>query len=201
MEFWKELILHLGGAVGIAVVFLAFVKSLIQKWLENIMNTASDKSIAKFSNSLQRKTMAYEMLLQKEFGFYEAAAKFTSSLIVDIQDYTFYSGCSEEQPGQYNIGKAKEVALRIIEGIKHFKGESLLAHTYIPDNINQASTQLISQVQTVLPVMHETIDKAISGNSSMDIITNMRKQEDSILQCCAVLNSQIQVHLRALSKE
>lgn len=200
MDFFKELILHLGGAIGIAVAIVGFMKGLIQKWIENALDNAGEKNVAKYSNGLQRRTMAYEMLLQKEFEFYENAAKFSSELIVDIQDFTYYAGCNEDQADMYDYEKAKEIALKIISSIPQFKRDSLLCHNYIPTNIDEAATLLLRDLQDALPLMRQELALAINGKMDDAHRQGVRKIEEIVLKDCALLNLRIKSHLETISK-
>ena len=105
MEFLKDVLAAVGGGLGIVLFFLAFGKGIIEKWVDTTIEKTAEKSLAKYANALERRTKAYEMLLEKEFSFFETASAFVSSLVVDIQDFSYYLGVDEEHPGEVNLEK------------------------------------------------------------------------------------------------
>lgn len=199
--FIVQLISAIGGGIGIALIILKLCKSFIQKSLETAIETVSEKSIAKYSNILQRRTTAFELLLNKELDFYNGTSGILSELIVNIQDFTYYLGVSKKHSDTHDYSKAKETALEIVECIPKFKRDVLMAHTYIPDNIHDACSKLISDLQDNLPCMHSELKSALVDENAILDGEQIRKNEETILMDCAVINTRIKMRLEELSKE
>lgn len=199
--FVLQLISAVGGGIGISLIILKFAKGLVQKSFETAIEAVAEKSMAKYSNLLQRRTTAYELLLEKEIDFYNKASSILSELIVDIQDFTFHLGVSKDHPDMYDYKRAKETALKILKCIPEFKKDSLMAHTYIPDNIDDACIKLIHNLQAITPCMYKEL-KAIRTEENAVIDGNkIRKNEELILMDCALINTRIKNRLEELSKE
>ena len=77
MDFIKDLIMAVGGAVGILLIIAVFCKGIIEKWIENKLITISQKVTLKYSDKLSRHTRAYEMLQDKEFVFYDQTSTYS----------------------------------------------------------------------------------------------------------------------------
>lgn len=161
-EFVLQLVAAVGGGIGIALILLRLTKGLFQKSFESAIDTAAQKTISKYSNVLQRKTRAYEILLEKEFSFYEVTSDLLSDLIVDIQDFSFDMGVSPDCMDSHDYNKAKETALKVIRFIPKFKKATLLAHTYLPEQIDSVCTNLISDLQKSLNLFHGEVKSALT---------------------------------------
>ena len=200
-EFVLQLVAAVGGGIGIALILLRLVKGLFQKSFESAIDTAAQKTISKYSNVLQRKTRAYEILLEKEFSFYEVTSDLLSDLIVDIQDFSFDMGVSPDCMDSHDYNKAKETALKVIRFIPKFKKATLLAHTYLPEQIDSVCTNLISDLQKSLNLFHGEVKSALTED---DYIVNKKailENEKNILMDCARINGNIKLRLQELSQD
>ena len=200
-EFVLQLVAAVGGGIGIALILLRLAKGLFQKSFESAIDTAAQKTISKYCNVLQRKTRAYEILLEKEFSFYEVASDLLSDLIVDIQDFSFDMGVSPDCMDSHDYNKAKETALKVIRFIPKFKKATLLAHTYLPEQIDSVCTNLISDLQKSLNLFHGEVKSALTED---DYIVNKRailENEKNILMDCARINGNIILRIQELSQD
>lgn len=200
-DFILELIAAVGGALGMTLIFLRFSKGIIQKWVETTIQTTAKKSLSKYSNTLERRTKAYEMLLEKEFAFYESASSFTSDLVVNIQDFSYYLGISNDHPGEANLAQAKEVGLAIMRSVPEFKRDVLLTETYIPDEIREASTKLLHDLQEYIPFMYEALKSSVDDILDSESIKKITDNEKETLMNCALLSTRIKMRLEKLSEE
>ena len=85
--FLKDLLIELGGTISIIITCLVFLKNILKKYINTIIETSADKSIEKIKNKYSRTLTAYEILLKKEFEYYEKKDCIFADLIVDIQDF------------------------------------------------------------------------------------------------------------------
>lgn len=201
MEFLKEVLAAVGGGLGIVLFFLAFGKGIIEKLVDTTIEKTAEKSLAKYANTLERRTKAYEMLLEKEFSFFETASAFVSSLVVDIHDFSYYLGVDEEHPGEANLEKAKEIALRILKSIPTFKHESLLAGAYLTEEVHSASVKIISDLQKAVPLFYDALKISVDGVLDADTIKQIAHNKELTLLNCALLTTKIKVRLEKLSEE
>jgi hypothetical protein len=89
-NFLTTLFSTLGGAVGTVIILLTFGKQVVLKGLEVKLKQGADKNVQILSNKLDRKTRAFQLLLDNEMKFYESIGSYLADLIVDIQDFIFY---------------------------------------------------------------------------------------------------------------
>lgn len=201
MDFIKEVVAAIGSALSVIFILLAIFRGVINKWIETTIEKTAEKSLAKYSNILERRTKAYEMLLEKEFKFFESASNFVSELVVDIQDFSYYLGIDDEHPAQPNLEKAKEVALRILKRIPEFKRDSLLSEAYLSEDVRLASVKIIHDIQEAAPLMYDAMKMSVDDVLDADAIKKITEVEKVTLMNCALLSTRIKFRLVELSKE
>ena len=145
--FFKDLLIELGGTISIIIACLLFFKNVLKKYIDTIIESSADKSIEKLKNKYSRTLTAYDILLKKEFEYYEKIDCIFADLIVDIQDFK----SSTINEFGFDIKKrfdiAKSTGLKLLETIINLKKFSLLYQSYIPDNIFNYSMSIIEELQ------------------------------------------------------
>lgn len=145
--FFKDLLIELGGTISIIIACLLFFKNVLKKYIDTIIESSADKSIEKLKNKYSRTLTAYDILLKKEFEYYEKIDCIFADLIVDIQDFK----SSTINEFGFDIEKrfdiAKSTGLKLLETIINLKKFSLLYQSYIPDNIFNYSMSIIEELQ------------------------------------------------------
>ena len=145
--FFKDLLIELGGTISIIIACLLFFKNVLKKYIDTIIESSADKSIEKLKNKYSRTLTAYDILLKKEFEYYEKIDCVFADLIVDIQDFK----SSTINEFGFDIEKrfdiAKSTGLKLLETIINLKKFSLLYQSYIPDNIFNYSMSIIEELQ------------------------------------------------------
>ena len=145
--FFKDLLIELGGTISIIIACLLFFKNVLKKYIDTIIESSADKSIEKLKNKYSRTLSAYDILLKKEFEYYEKIDCIFADLIVDIQDFK----SSTINEFGFDIEKrfdiAKSTGLKLLETIINLKKFSLLYQSYIPDNIFNYSMSIIEELQ------------------------------------------------------
>ena len=145
--FFKDLLIELGGTISIIIACLLFFKNVLKKYIDTIIESSADKSIEKLKNKYSRTLTAYDILLKKEFEYYEKIDCIFADLIVDIQDFK----SSTINEFGFDIKKrfdiAKSTGLKLLETIINLKKFSLLYQSYIPDNIFDYSMSIIGELQ------------------------------------------------------
>ena len=110
-------------------------------------------------------------------------------------------GVSPDCMDSHDYNKAKETALKVIRFIPKFKKATLLAHTYLPEQIDSVCTNLISDLQKSLNLFHGEVKSALTED---DYIVNKRailENEKNILMDCARINGNIILRLQELSQD
>ena len=145
--FFKDLLIELGGTISIIIACLLFFKNILKKYIDTIIESSADKSIEKLKNKYSRTLSAYDILLKKEFEYYEKIDCIFADLIVDIQDFK----SSTINEFGFDIKKrfdiAKSTGLKLLETIINLKKFSLLYQSYIPENIFDYSMSIIEELQ------------------------------------------------------
>lgn len=145
--FFKDLLIELGGTISIIIACLLFFKNILKKYIDTIIESSADKSIEKLKNKYSRTLSAYDILLKKEFEYYEKIDCIFADLIVDIQDFK----SSTINEFGFDIKKrfdiAKSTGLKLLETIINLKKFSLLYQSYIPDTIFDYSMSIIGELQ------------------------------------------------------
>lgn len=201
-NFLTTLFSTLGGAVGTVIILLTFGKQVILKGLEVKLKQGADKNVQILSNKLDRKTRAFQLLLDNEMKFYESIGSYLADLIVDIQDFIFYLRLDETNPlSKFEYESVRDVFGRIAETNKQIKRSLLISQNYIPQIVFDVTTNLISDIQKGFTPMYNIIEQHVSDKE--DVITNeeIKTLKDTILMDCALVNLKIKLRLEDLSKE
>ena len=201
-NFLTTLFSTLGGAVGTVIILLTFGKQVVLKGLEVKLKQGADKNIQILSNKLDRKTRAFQLLLDNEMKFYESIGSYLADLIVDIQDFIFYLGLDETNHlSKFEYESVRDVFGRIAETNKQIKRSLLISQNYIPQIVFDVTTNLISDIQKGFTPMYNIIEQHVSDKE--DVITNeeIKTLKDTILMDCALVNLKIKLRLEDLSKE
>ena len=201
-NFLTTLFSTLGGAVGTVIILLTFGKQVVLKGLEVKLKQGADKNVQILSNKLDRKTRAFQLLLDNEMKFYESIGPYLADLIVDIQDFIFYLGLDETNPlSKFEYESVRDVFGRIVETNKQIKRSLLISQNYIPKIVFDVTTNLISDIQKGFTPMYNIIEQHVSDKE--DVITNeeIKTLKDTILMDCALVNLKIKLRLEDLSKE
>lgn len=201
MDFIKEVLAAVGGALGIVLIILAFGKGLIQKWVETTIEKTAEKSLTKYANVLERRTKAYEMLLEKEFVFFESASEFISNLIIDIHSFSRCLRTFNDDANSMDFEKARETALRIMSNTQVFRRDMLLAQSFIPEEIFSVCGDVLSSLQKSIPLLYMALEISQEDTLEEDIMEQIKQLEDYILTDCATLNVKIKRRLEELSNE
>ena len=122
----------------IGVIFLT--KFFVEKIFESYIVTKKQMKIINFENEINKKTMAYKVLIENELKFYDKYYSFASKMITDIQDVKYNLNNS-------NHKEFKKYTLKILEVIPEIKRELLLYESYCDKNVSDAITGLIEILQ------------------------------------------------------
>ena len=158
--------------------FISIIKRIIEVICDNYFSTRKQKKIIEHENKIQRSTMAYKRLIEKELEFYENYFLYASNLVTDIQDvYYNYEN--------YDVKNLKKYILKVLDVIPKLKKESILYEAYYDSKIGKAITNLIVFLQKDFTEnVEDIIDKKME-NSDVKCIC------DKVLMHMALISSLI----------
>ena len=145
-EWIKELLIAIGGGTTVTVALLTVLKSIVSKIVDKAIDTSFEKSTIKLSNKLERTTKAYEILLRKEFDYYERIDPYMATLVPLVQDFEYWATKSQEDDPDDAKEKYREHILEYLKMIPEIKNDSVLFQPYIPEDIFEAVTVLLSSM-------------------------------------------------------
>ena len=195
MEFWGQLLAAVGGALGITLIIMRMCKSFIVKWVETSIATTAEKSLAKYSDTLNRHTKAYEMILEKEFTFFECANKFTSAVFLGNEDAQHHLGLRKSK--QVNFKLAEHQIKTILKKTVEFKRDILLANPYLPMSISAAASALIDFMDGEYV---QAVEEILSDHDKLDenAKTKFNSIDSHLMYHCAFLNAKISDRVKEL---
>lgn len=179
LNYLNELIAGVGGGVIVFGGILAFAKSIITKYIEALIESESEKSIKKIENKYTRNLSAYEILLKKEFNFYEYSDSIYAELIVRIQDL------SAELQGIYGnvdivrFQNIKSELLYVLKNIPLLKKNLLLNQVYIPKDIYETTSDVVIILQRDVNYLNIEFMKLNDGKEhevNFELVSKLEKE-------------------------
>lgn len=201
MEFLKDLSMAVGGAVGAVLIILVFFKGILQKWIDTTIEKAAEKSLVKYSNTLERKTKAYEMLLEKECSFYERTSQIMSALCKDLAEYSLYSGIGVSITSLIDSNEAAISAERLTKISTNFTQDQMVNSCYIPENISDCCQELVEVLTEMQVVLCQTAISVCENKVTDEDKKSLLQLQDNIDEKCAKLMTMIKFRLIELSDQ
>lgn len=200
MQEWvKELLIAIGGGATVTVALLTVLKSIVSKIVDKAIDTSFEKSTIKLTNKLERTTKAYEILLRKEFDYYEKLDPYMADLVPLVQDLEYWATNAQEGDSHNAKEKYRENMLAYLKMIPEIKNDSVLFQPYIPANVFEAVAVLLNNMQSDLQylsfvgeVLYEKTDGEIDTNKLKDI-------SDKVLLSVALIEIRVKNRLAELS--
>lgn len=160
------------------------------------------KKQKKLDDGLARSKAAYDIILKKEFDYYENADSIYAKLIPGIQDISaaLVNGYPKEYSKESRERITQEEILIYLKSIKELKNLLLMHDIYIPDEVSKASRNVIQLMQSEADFISEELEKLWNGREN-----EMRKEEcqrvsESILFSYATVRFLIKKRLETLAK-
>ena len=147
MEWFKEIIVAIGGGSVALVGILTIFKSLFLKMFETGIESTFEKNLEKYKHQLLRSTRAYEILLEREMRFYERLEPIFAELVPTVQDLLYYMKRDEDVERKVECDMFRVSFGRYTELTKILKNEILIHQSYIPEKIFIVSTAVVKQMQ------------------------------------------------------
>lgn len=154
-EWLGNLLAAIGGGTVVLVGVLTVFKGLLIKLFETGIESSFEKNLEKFKNKLHRSTKAYEILLDREMRFYEKIEPITAELVPLEHDLLYYLQYDENADREQQCEAFREHFKRYCELTKELKNENLVHQSYIPQEIFNAFTSVVKQMQDDMPLWLE----------------------------------------------
>lgn len=144
-----QLIKTYGVNITLIIVFIIgiiyFLKFIIERLIDNILSSKYSKKVVDYENTINRRTMVYKILLEKELEFYSIYFSYASSLVTDIQDvqYNYDNSLTDNE----YLESLRKYILKILELIPKLKHDNLLYECYCDKKIRFEITKLIVMLQ------------------------------------------------------
>lgn len=154
-EWLGDLISAIGGGIVVLVGILTIFKSLIIKFFETGIESSFEKKFEKFKNKLERSTKAYEIILDREMRFYKELEPIIAELIPIEHDLLYYLRYNEESNREKQSDAFKTNFKRYCQLVIELKKSTLIHHSYIPQDIFNAFTSVVKQMQDSMPLWRD----------------------------------------------
>ncbi len=201
IDFLNNLLMSLGGGIAVVIILLTFLKSILNKYIESLIEKSSMKYIEKIKNTFTKNLTAYEILLKKEFDYYEKIYSIYADLIVGIQDFKAEILNEYENEREYRCEMAREEAMKILRSIPELKNYNLLYQAYIPQEIFRITGEAVSKLQDNIDIIRDSL-KSLFDNREIEINKNaVQVLTEEILFTFALTETLIKNRLDNLANE
>lgn len=200
-EWLKSLLAAIGGGSVVLVGVLTVFKKLFIKLFETGIEASFEKNLVKFKNKLDRSTRAYEILLDREMRFYERLEPIVAELVPLVHDLRYYLERHEKNKREIECGKYSERFGRYCELTTTLKNENLVHHSYIPQDVFDAFTGVVKQMQNDIYWWSDMAELLFAGDYERIDYEKCEKIVDLLLMQLALAETRVRVRLQKLSGE
>jgi len=176
------------------------IKKVVSLTIETIFSDNSSKKMQSHINILNRRTMAYEILLKKELEYYENINDFISEIVVLIQDvcwnYSQIDKTSDIKEKEIYRQASADNFKNLLKIIPKTKKDLLVFKNYSVVEITNEHTNLVCYLQENAENITEILKEKYTKKSE-EILKNITNE---VLQLSALLSAVIQVRQRELSE-
>lgn len=199
MQEWIRNLLELVGGISVVVcTTLAFCKGIFEKYIYAQIEKSAEKELEKAKNAFSRSFTAYEILLKKEFEYYESIDKIYAEVIVDVQDVGFNSIENHDVKREIKCENIKEISLRLLQAIKDLKNLNLLYQVYVPVEIFSVTGQVVIAMQDNCELIAKTAVNVFEGKECDE--EKIEEFIKSVLSAIVLSNTLIRNRLETLTK-
>lgn len=174
-EIIREIAIVIGGNTFVLTVFFILFKNFVVKYFENAVKSSFDKNYAKYKNQLERATKAYERILNKEIEFYDEKDSIVAKLIPNINDLFYYLENMKDRKSKDAIDGFKEIYWTNIKLIILLKNEILIHQNYLPQEIFNAYSKVVEQIQSGMKRWLEMAEYISAGNHEKMIMMKLKR--------------------------
>lgn len=185
----------------VIIGLILLIKHIVSKTIDNVLNENSSKKIQLHINQLNRRTIAYELLLKKELLYYENILEFISVVVVSIQDvcwnYKEYGYARNVKDKNKYKSQSIENFQNILRLIPSTKKDNLIYENYSSHDISKIHSNLICYIQDNSEQIVKILGKKKYYVRDYDIMNTISQE---MLEKCALLSTMIHFKHEELSK-
>lgn len=200
-EWLESLLVAIGGGTVVLAGALTIFKGLLVKLFETGIETSFEKNLEKFKNHLDRTTRAYEILMNREMRFYEKLEPITAELVPLVHDLLYCLKYDEDANREGQCEEFKEHFKRYCELIKDLKNENLIHQSYIPQEVFNAFTSVVKQMQDDMPLWFDMAKFLFAGEYDKIDYEKCETTMDTLLMQLAFSETMVRKRLKQLSGE
>lgn len=200
-EWLGSLFTAIGGGTVVLIGTLTIFKSLIIKLFETGIESSFEKNLEKFKNNLERSTRAYEIILDREMRFYKELDPITAELIPIEHDLLYYLKYDEELDREKQCEEFRTNFKRYCELVMDLKNLTLIHHSYIPQDVFNAFTSVIKQMQDDMLLWSGMAKLLFAGEYSKIDYKKCEIVIDELLMRLAFAETMVRKRLKELSGE
>lgn len=200
-EWLRSLFTAVGGGTIVLVGILTIFKSLIIKLFETGIESSFEKNLEKFKNNLERSTRAYEIILDREMRFYKELEPITAELIPIEHDLLYYLKYDEESDREKQCEAFRTNLKKYCELVMDLKNSTLIHHSYIPQDVFNAFTSVVKQMQDNIPLWGDMAKLLFAGEYSKINYKKCEIEIDKLLMRLAFAETMVRKRLKELSGE
>lgn len=174
-QYVTSIFIALGGAVGITLIILGLFKRAMQKWIDTAIEQSSQKVIVTLTNDLQRRTSAYQKMLEKEFAYYDTAAASLTNILTTAGSMALWSQSNPALQESYQrTNTAKSEA--IYSALSSFKSDLYLCQCYCPDSLFQKGQTVLQACQPFLGPAPTSADLESLRSSCAEFMSEIKQR-------------------------
>ena len=198
-EWIKELLVAMGGGATVVIAIFVFLKSIVVKIVDKAIDTSFEKSTIKFSNKLERTTKAYEILLRKEFDYYEKIDPYLATLVPLVQDLVFWTEKFQNKDSENVKEQYREHLLKYLKIVPELKNDNIMFQPYVPENIDEAVSKLLENMQSDIEYLTFVGEVMYCKNTGDIDLSKMNEISENVLISVALVETLIKKRLTELS--
>ena len=198
MQEWLKYVLELVGGISVVVcTTLGVCKGIFEKYIYTQIGKSAEKELEKAKSSFSRSFTAYEILLKKEFEYYESIDKIYAKVVVDVQDIGFYSIEKNDVKSEIRCENLKEISLRLLKAITELKNLNLLYQVYVPIEIFSVTGRVVIAMQNNCELISKTTTNVFEGKECDE--EKIKEFINSVLTGITLSNTLIKNRLEVLT--
>lgn len=197
-ETFKNVLTAIGGGVAVATIIIILLRNIAEKYIGSLIENSANKELEKAKNKLSRSMSAYELLLNKEFEYYQNIDKIYASLTVDVQDIYWNAVEAKNVEFEERCSSLKEISLRVIKTIPELKNFNLIYQCYVPTEVFLSTGKVVICLQNYLDNLNSNIHLFFDGEEVKE--SELKIFVDETLISISTSNYKIRTRLEKLSK-
>lgn len=200
-EWLQELFVALGGGTIVFVGIFTIFKRIFIKFAEAVIESTFEKSLEKYKNKSERSVCAYELLLDREMRFYERIEPIIAELIPLEYDLLYCLEYDEHIECQDKCELFRKSFRRYCELSKELKNENLIHHTYVPQGVFDAFSNVVKTMQEDAQYWFNIAQLLFEGKYDKIDYNKAQNNVDALLSHVAVAERTVKKRLQQLCGE